>query len=230
MNDRQRDIVSYVNANKQVSVEELASRFFVSDMTIRRDLVYLESKGFLKRYHGGAVSEEQTILQPLQIRSRHNNKEKATLAEKAAGLLENGQVIYLDSSSTCSYLVPHIAKFNNITVVTNSSRQLILLSERNVSTIFIGGTYYGRDMCCIGESTVEQIKTMNYDLGFFSSTGYIQGGKITDSEPHQTAIRIAALKNSQKAVFMFDQTKIGKLYPYTLCNEEDVFKVIISEE
>ncbi len=226
MNERQRDILSYVNANKQASVGELAAKFFVSDMTVRRDLVYLESKGFLKRYHGGAVSEEQTIMQPLQIRSSRNNKEKAALAEEAAKHLCNGQMIYLDSSSTCSYLIPHIAKFEGITVVTNSSRQLLLLSDRNISTIFIGGTYYGRDMCCVGENAVEQIKNMNYDLGFFSSTGYMPEGKITDSEPHQTAIRIAAVRNSGKAIFMFDQTKIGKLYPYTLCHESDVFKVI----
>ena len=226
MNERQRQIVDYLNAHKQATVAELSGKLFVSEMTVRRDLAYLEQGGHLRRYHGGAVAPEQVIMQPLQIRAHHNNKEKAELAAIAAEYIEDGQMIYLDSSSTCSYLIPHIAKRTGVTVVTNSSRQLLLLSERNIPTIFIGGNYYGKDMCCVGENAVEQIKRMNYDVGFFSSTGYVKGGKITDSEPHQTAIRVSAMENSQKSIFMFDSTKIGKLYPYTVCRESIAFRVI----
>ena len=226
MNERQRQIIDYLNTNKQATVAELSEKLFVSEMTVRRDLAYLEQKGHLRRYHGGAIAPEQVIMQPLQIRTHYNNKEKAELAALAAEYIEDGQMIYLDSSSTCGYLIPHIAKRSGITIVTNSSRQLLLLSERNIPTIFIGGNYYEKDMCCVGESAVEQIKRMNYDIGFFSSTGYTEGGKITDSEPHQTAIRVSAMENSQKSIFMFDSTKIGKLYPYTVCNESSAFCVI----
>ena len=226
MNERQREIVDYLNTHKQATVAELSGKLFVSEMTVRRDLQYLEKSGHLRRYHGGAVAPEQVIMQPLQIRTHHNNKEKAELAAIAAEYIEDGQMIYLDSSSTCSYLIPHIAKRTGVTVVTNSSRQLLLLSERNIPTIFIGGNYYGKDMCCVGENAVEQIKRMNYDVGFFSSTGYVDGGKITDSEPHQTAIRVSAMENSQKSIFMFDSTKIGKLYPYTVCRADSAFCVI----
>ena len=226
MNERQRQIVDYLNAHKQATVAELSGKLFVSEMTVRRDLAYLEQGGHLRRYHGGAVAPEQVIMQPLQIRAHHNNKEKAELAALAAEHLQDGMTIYLDSSSTCGYLIPHIAKKSGITVVTNSARHLLLLSERNIPTIFIGGNYYNKDMCCIGEGTVSEIKRMNYDLGFFSSTGYIEGGKITDSEPHQTAIRAAAMENSVGSIFLFDHTKIGKLYPYTLCEEREAKKII----
>jgi len=225
MNERQREIIDYLNIHKQATVTELAGKLYVSDMTVRRDLSYLEKKGHLKRYHGGAVAPEH-IMQPLQIRTHHNNKEKAELATIAAEYLEDGQMIYLDSSSTCSYLIPHIAKREGITVVTNSSRQLLLLSERNIPTILIGGNYYDKDMCCVGESTVAQIKKMNYDIGFFSSTGYKDDGRITDREPHQTAIRVAAMENSVKTIFMFDNTKLEKLYPYTVCNAKEAYRVI----
>ena len=226
MNERQRQIIDYLNTHKQATVAELAGKLYVSNMTVRRDLTYLENKGHLKRYHGGAVAPEQMIMQPLQTRTHHNNKEKAELAAIAAENIEDGQMIYLDSSSTCSYLIPHIAKREGITVVTNSSRQLLLLSERNIPTILIGGNYYEKDMCCIGENAVAQIKRMNYDIGFFSSTGYLEGGRITDREPHQTAIRVAAMENSQKSIFMFDHTKLGRLYPYTVCNARDAYRVI----
>ncbi len=226
MNERQRQIIDYLNTRKQATVAELAGKLYVSEMTVRRDLAYLEQKGHLKRYHGGAVAPEQVIMQPLQIRTHHNNKEKAELAAIAAEYIQDGQTIYLDSSSTCSYLIPHIAKRDGVTVVTNSARQLLLLSDRNIPTILIGGNYYEKDMCCIGESAVSQIRRMNYDVGFFSSTGYIEGGKITDSEPHQTAIRVTAMENSKSSIFLFDHTKLGKLYPYTVCNAAEAYRVI----
>ena len=225
MNERQGQIIDYLNTHKQATVAELAGKLYVSDMTVRRDLAYLEKKGHIKRYHGGAVAPDH-IMQPLQIRTHHNNKEKSELAAIAAEYIEDGQMIYLDSSSTCSYLIPHIAKREGITVVTNSSRQLLLLSERNIPTIFIGGNYYEKDMCCVGENSVSQIKRMNYDVGFFSSTGCVEDGRITDREPHQTAIRVAAMENSKKSIFMFDHTKLGKLYPYTVCNVGDAHRVI----
>lgn len=226
MNERQREIVDYLNNHKQATVGELAGKLFVSEMTVRRDLAYLEKGGHLKRYHGGAVAPEQVMMQPLQIRTHHNNKEKSELAAMAAEYIEDGMTLYLDSSSTCGYLIPHIAKKDGITVVTNSARHLLLLSERNIPTIFIGGNYYNKDMCCIGERTVSEIKRMNYDIGFFSSTGYIEGGKITDREPHQTAIRVAALENSQRGIFMFDRTKLGVIYPYTVCEAKDAYCII----
>ncbi len=226
MNERQDQIIDYLNIHKQATVAELAGKLYVSEMTIRRDLAYLEKKGHLKRYHGGAITPEQVIMQPLQIRMHHSNKEKAKLASMADEYIEDGQMIYLDSSSTCSYLIPYIAKHEAVTVVTNSSRNLRLLSERNIPTILIGGNYYEKDMCCIGEGTVAQIKRMNYDIGFFSSAGCVDDGRITDSEPHQTAIRVAAMENSRKTIFMFDSTKLGKLYPYTVCNTRDVYRVI----
>lgn len=230
MNDRQREIVDYLNINKQATVGDLAKKLYVSEMTVRRDLDYLEKKGHLRRYHGGAVSPEQVVMQPLQVRTHHNNKEKAELAAMAAEYLSNGQTIYLDSSSTCSYLIPYLAKHEGITVVTNSAKQLFLLSDRNIPTIFIGGNYYEKDMCCIGENTVAQIRRMNYDIAFFSSTGYTENGRITDSEPHQTAIRAAAMENSRKSIFMFDHTKIGKLYPYTVCESDEAYRVITLEK
>lgn len=228
LNDRQESIISYLKENKRASVKKLSANFYVSEMTIRRDLKELEKQGYIQRYSGGAVynSNEAGAL-PISARMLMSASVKRRLAEKAKKYIKNGLTVFLDSSSTCSYLIPLLAEYKNITVITNSILTLHRAAEYHIPCILAGGDYYEYDMCTVGSVTESFLSKINPDLAFFSVLGLSDDGIITDCDLKQTAIRIIVMKNCRNNIFLFDSTRISKKYPYTICNCNEVTDVLI---
>lgn len=227
--DRKKDILDILYETGRVSVSELAKRLYVSEMTIRRDLNELEINGALKRYRGGAVPISVTGDMPISQRFFVEEREKTELSKRGAKFLSDDMVVYIDSSSTCQYMIPYIGRFKNITLVTNSANALLIASKLQISCILIGGEYYSQDMCFVGSLAERNADDFNVDVAFFSSSGYSDDGIISDYDIRQTMIRKIILKNSKKSIFLFEKNKLNKKYCYTLCNKDDVDEIIVSE-
>ena len=106
-----KDIIDLLYEKNRVSVAELAKTLYVSEMTIRRDLNQLEKMGMLKRYRGGAVLALSEDGMPISRRFFVDESEKLSLSKKAEKFLDNNLTVYIDSSSTCHYIIPFIKKF-----------------------------------------------------------------------------------------------------------------------
>lgn len=223
--DRHKQILDILRARERVSTSELSRTLYVCEMTIRRDLQEMERRKLLTRYHGGAMLREE--IYPVHLRRLVEAEEKKRLAKKAAEYLRDNQVIFLDGSSTCSYIIPHLEGFRSIRVVTNSIDALLELSRRHIPCAATGGTYQAAEMCLVGSDAEEFLRNLNPDIAFCSSLGITEDGRITDIDAQQTAIRRIVLKNSARTVFLFDSTKRNKTYPYTLCHTEDTAAVVI---
>src|SRR5512133_718760 len=117
LNDRQVNILKLLEENNQTSVNELSSRLGVSSATIRQDLSFLESEGLIKRVHGGAVLED---AEDLSNRLGVNYDRKLRIARKAAGLVNDGETILIESGSTNALLARELIKKKNITIITTN--------------------------------------------------------------------------------------------------------------
>ena len=127
--ERKNEILSILQKEQRVLVAELSTRYHVTEETIRRDLEKLEKEGFVKKTYGGAVlNKNSTIDMPLKIREKTNRKEKQKIAQTVASLIEDGESIMLDSSSTSLMIAQELKKKNKLTVITNSVEVLIELS------------------------------------------------------------------------------------------------------
>ena len=117
---RQNEILEYIKRHGSISVKEIVKKFYISEATARRDLDALERSGIIRRVFGGATlvigSDKQV---PLFVRERENEKEKDYLCQKAASLVSNGNVLFMDGSSTVQFLIPYLAKFKDLVVITN---------------------------------------------------------------------------------------------------------------
>ena len=226
LNDRQAEILGYLKKNKRLSVKKASEIFYVSEMTVRRDFKEMEKKGFIQRYNGGAVFSESGSL-PLEFRKMLRSKEKKLLSSKAKEHIKDGMSVYIDSSSTCLYVLPQLAEHKDITVVTNSVQCLITASEYNLKCIIAGGNFYKYDMCTVGSKTDEFLSGMNTDVGFFCVEGISDDGIISDGDELQTSARKAAMKNCGKIIFLFDETRQHKKCLYTLCKAGDADDIII---
>lgn len=227
LNERQEKIVSYLKEQRRVTVKKMSEIFFVSEMTIRRDLKELEKQGYLRRYNGGALYSDHEHTLPITARRLINSEEKKHLAERAGKYLRDGLTIYIDSSSTCTYLIPLLAEYQQITIITNSLMAVHYASQFHIRCILAGGEYYEQDMCTIGSMTDEFLHNINADVAFFSALGLSEDGIISDSDERQTAVRRAIMKNCQKNIFLFDNEKINRKYPFTLCRTDQVTDVFI---
>lgn len=225
LNERQKQILALLRSKKKITVAETAASLYASEMTIRRDLEKMEQEGILRRFHGGAV-EVDSMHQPIVLRSMVNDDRKKALARKASAYLQDGQTVFLDSSSTCSYLVPYLSDFSDIQVVTNSIQSLLLLAQAHIPCFLIGGRYYEHDMCIVGPQANDFAAQFNVDIAFFSALGLSSDGRVTDTDEHQTAVRKQIMKNATQVVLMLDESKSDKIYPFTLCRQDEITAIL----
>ena len=99
--ERKNEILATLQKEQRVLVTELSQRYNVTEETIRRDLEKLEKEGFVKKTYGGAVLNSNTNLDlPLRIREKNNQEEKEKIASRVADMIEEGDSLMLDASST----------------------------------------------------------------------------------------------------------------------------------
>lgn len=229
--ERQEKILSLLNQRRSATVHALAEIMHTSESTIRRDLCELEKSGRIRRTFGGAVLEETLNKEvPLLLRQSRNNASKKIIAKKAKEFISNGKVIFLDASTTVSYLVPIIAEFSNITVITNSPNISIELSGCGVRNYCTGGLCLEASLAYVGGEAESFVRNFNADIMFFSSRGISFDGVISDSSESESQIRKVMMKNSSKKYYLYDSTKLGKKYMYNLCNISDVDGVISEDD
>ena len=230
LNGRQKDILDILYRSGRVSVTNLAESLYVSEMTVRRDLAEMEKGGYLKRYRGGAVLKVDTREMPISERFYVDEDEKKKLCALAASYLDNNMTVYLDSSSTCLYIIPHIAKYDKILLVTNSVKALQSASALHIPCILLGGEYYAQDMCLVGPMTEAHVEEMNFDVAFMTTAAYSDDGVISDFDVRQTSVRKKVIKNAKKKVFLFERGKLGKKLTYTLCTRDEVNEIFILDK
>ena len=222
LTERQYEILNILKEEGKISVVALSEKLFVSDMTIRRDLTRLEHLRLLKRYRGGAILVDTPAKMPIEMRMHLNDEGKRELAKMAEKYICDEQLIFLDSSSTCFYLIPILKKYKKITVITNSVSALLKLSEAGIRCASTGGYYYDTDMCFVGEEAIAFIQNYKFDLAFFSAMNFDQKrGCFYDDDIKQTLVRRAAIETSSKNIFLFDRAKMNEENgKYLVCKPE----------
>ena len=226
---RKKDIFDILCEKRRASVSELSKLLYVCEMTVRRDLSEMEKQGLLKRYRGGAICIEGNEL-PISRRMYLSEDEKRILAKKAEMYLADNTTVYIDSSSTCHYIIPHLKKFSNIKIVTNSINALLSAAKLHIPCFLIGGEYYEQDMCFVGSVSERYAENINVDTAFFTTKGLSKDGIISDPDLGQTMVRYSIMKNARKNIFLFEKEKIGKKYLHTLCRADSVDGIILTDE
>ena len=225
--NRQREILEILHSAGRASVSELSHRLFVSEMTVRRDLAEMERCGFLFRYRGGAVPRYSSGELPISERLLLDKEEKEALAARCAEYIADGMTVFIDSSSTCQFIIPHVAERKDTKILTNSVKALLTASELHIPCLLIGGEYYEQDMCLVGSIAEEGASGYNVDVAFFTTAAYSEeDGVISDFDLAQTALRRVIMKNAKKSIFLFEKKKCHKKLLHTLCRAEEAYAII----
>lgn len=224
---RQRDIVSFIEPRHFASISEIAANVYTSGATVRRELQLLERMGIVKNVYGGVVlCEYEKESVPIYLRDNENSAEKERIAALAANLIPEGSTIILDSSTTVRRICKHIKERKDLTVITNNLRVCQELKNHGVRVVCTGGSLIPKRECFAGHFAEEFLRRISADILFFSAQGLSENGDITDSSEEEIALRRVMFERSKQKIFLCDNSKLGKDFPFILCNVSETDKVI----
>lgn len=227
--DREKVILEIAIRDKQVNVKKLARDLYASESSIRRDLNRLEKQNLLKRIHGGAILDENALSAikiPFLIRELEKSDEKVQIASKAASYIQDGNVIFLDASTSAYNIIPYLAERKNIIVITNGIKALMKLAEYNINCIGTGGTVMSSCQAFIGEDSYKVIESYHADICFFSCRGLSSDGVLSDISQQENFVRQKMMQHSAKSYLLCTSDKIGKQYYHTLCVASELSGII----
>ncbi len=224
-NEREREILRIIeDRDGFATVKELCTALFASESSIRRDLKSLDARGLIRRSHGGA----ERLANPsggiaFAARGRQSVEEKRAMAGIAKRLVKNGDIVFLDQSSSAFYLAAELAENRTLTVVTNNVEILALLANSPLKVYSSGGMLCPDNRTClIGEDAARTFSQVRADLLFFSARSLSEDGVISDLSREEVLVREAMIKNAQKRVFLCDRAKHGTRSAYTQCTLDAV--------
>lgn len=215
--ERKSAIVGLLEAEGAVDVAYLASRFGVSKETVRRDLRELETEGVVKRTHGGAVlpgEDKEMVEYPVMVRSMQRLEEKRIICTKAASLIEDGDTIFVDNSSTTINLLGYINCAMRVTVVTNSLQLVIesaKLSNLNLQIVCLGGLFRKSNFSVFGHLSQENAKSFYPTKSFMSCRGIDSHGILTDGSIYEVELKQFMIDRSQQNYVLADYTKFNQV-------------------
>lgn len=209
-------IIEYLRRVKHATVEEMAMEVGCSQSTIRRRLSLLSDMGVILRTHGGAtVNDSENVLPNFSFRNDRNKEVKKRIALSAYKLIKDGDVVFLDDSSTAYTIIPYLTELDNILVVTNGVEALALLSKYNIPTISTGGKTDPKVSSALsGEFAENTLKNIFCDVCFITASCVNADGIISDVSYDVLPVKRVAIKNSKQKVFLFDSEKFGKNSTY----------------
>lgn len=226
--EREEQILSILQVRNQISVSELSKMLYTSESSIRRDLNSMELDGLIKRTHGGAelLGDNPSIV-PFSHRLHYKILEKKKIAKKALEYIADGQVIFLDQSSSALFIAHELTQFKHITVITNNIEILSTMANSELKIYSSGGYISPTNRnCLIGEDAHDIFSKTHADVTFFSTKALSSDGILYDFTREEIHIHNTMLENSNKNVFLCDSGKFGKRSHYKQCSLKDVDAMI----
>jgi len=210
--ERRTQILQIVRSAGRVRVNELATHFNTSAVTIRNDLNALHQRGLVLRSHGGAVLPD-TILResPVNERLKAHSEEKRRIGAMAAKLINDGEIIILDSGTTTLEIARQIKKKKGLQIITNGVNIAAeLLDARDIQLFIVGGTVRSESASISGRFTEEMFAQFAADKMFLSGAGCDLDFGVSGANLEETMVNRAMLRISREIILVADASKFSK--------------------
>lgn len=232
--ERITEIAELLDKRGKLTLEQLEEHFpNVSQMTLRRDLFQLEEEGKIIRVRGGAMSVrevQKTSGEPYTKKTTIHTDEKIVIAQKAAGLIDEGASIFIDGGTTALYLAKEMPDkaynvfTNGLAVATE------LAKKKNVVVNLLGGQLIKENLSTASSFSSVYFTDTNFELAIISASAFTpENGFSCRSQVEAELLRVIC-KKAKFIYMMLDSSKIGKIKPYTFARAEDINVLITDEE
>lgn len=229
-NEREQEILNVLQSTGYSTVRFLSEQLYASESCVRRALTGLAEKGLVRRSYGGVeLLSSHTNVTTFGARAHQNAEAKRAIAKKAAPLVEDGSIVFLDGSSTSFYLAMQLLRKTGLTVVTNNTEILNLLAQADFKVHCSGGELSETNRTClVGPDARRGFAGIYAQYAFFSSNALSAEGVITDCTREEVAVRETILQNAQKKIFLCDSSKFDTVSVYRQCTLGQI-DILVSE-
>lgn len=211
--ERRMEIFSLLQEKQSVEVQELANRFAVTTMTIRRDLSLFEKQGLITTSYGGAYLNKNSSVEPsFSIKSSQHLDKKQAIGKKAASYVQDGDTIVIDCGTTTMQLVKYL-QGKRLTIITNSWPVANFLGDNpKIKLILAPGEYDAISAGTFGTATAEFFGRISADKVFIGTHGCSAERGATVPELSDAQMKRILLSSGREKFLMADSSKFGETY------------------
>lgn len=236
-NIRTFEITEYLKKKKFCTVQELQKRFGVSSATIHRDIDHLARHGLVRKSWGGialeensvSTGEQRSISSSFQERLNWNSAAKQRVAELAFSRIEEGDIIFLDSSTSVSWLAQKLTEshFSNLTIITNSVTVIEKFCEfpPHYVLISLGGSFDLRMNAFLGRGALRELRNLTISKAFVSAFGLCDGNATTNHE-NLAMLLTEVLERAEQKYLVIDRSKLDRRGLFTFASERSFDEII----
>ena len=228
--DRHQTILKLLDERSSLKVTELATTFAVSEGTVRNDLTALAEQNLLKRVRGGAVPRSARGPYPTHNRMQVNGQEKKRIAKWAAELVSDGDIVFLDASSTALYMASFLSDRRHLTVVTNQLEAAQMLArDVHKTVVLVGGVLKPNGASVTGLMSQAALKDLQLSVAFVSCAGFSVEKGLMEADLEEATFKERVVNSAAKVVALLDSSKFGKVGLKTFAKLEHIDHVVTDD-
>ena len=233
--ERQLQIARVVEEDGRARVTDLAHRFGVSAVTIRKDLAVLEEEHRVVRTHGGCIAPQKGRPElAFEIRERLQRDEKSEIGAAAAARVRDGESIILDASTTALYMARHLKgnrTWHALTVVTNSLRIASeLAGHTGVTVLMLGGRVRWEALSVVGPLGAGIFRRISVQKAFIGAAGFTVDTGLSDAIEEEAQLKRTMVAAAREVYAVLDHTKWGRVASAAICRTDRLTGILTDSE
>lgn len=222
---RRQQLLRLLEGNHSISVEELADTLNVSPVTIRRDLLLFEEQNIIERFYGGARLRKGAVEKEVFNSKSVYTYMKKTIAKRAAGLVKDGEVVFINSGST-AFLLFHYLSQRSVTIVTNNGRAIFRKATDKATVVLSGGEIHEPKKSLVGDIAMHAFMKLTADCCFLGVGGISSNGITTYSYQEASVNKMILERTTGLKVVVTEGRKVGRDANFFMTNCEAITHLI----
>ena len=228
--ERRRAIEQLVSTKGEILLSELETVFpSISSMTLRRDLIYLEKMGIVRRTRGGAISVSR-LNKPYEDafsrRAQRDVMAKRAICRAALSLFTPDTTVFIDSGSTLMHFAQMLPDDNCLVITSGPNIALELAGKSRVDVLLLGGRIRSNTLSVSGEWTTSALRSINIDVAFMATSGFTAESGFTSGSVEECEIKRMVLGKAKKRIMLMDHSKTSRVLPFTFAGMQNIESLI----
>lgn len=229
---RHQAIVARLDETGTATVEELAAHCHVSANTIRTDLSALDARGLLRRVRGGAVAVDRADpgSHSFAARSRSSLVEKQHMARWAAALVQDGEAVILDASTSAFRVATLMRERRHLTVVTNGLQAALLLAQEPTNKVILAANSVRSDgNALVGDLNPDLLSGFRANMCFVSCSAISVDEDLTEADVDEAALKAQLVKLARQVIALVDHTKFERTGAFRFAGLSQIDRLVLDE-
>ena len=228
---RRERIQEYLAVHQIARTIDLMNLLETSEATVRRDLEWMESEGILERTHGGAIINQRLTAEPeYLLRVQKNPEEKRNIGRLAGDLIEDGDIVFINSGTTTTQVIHNIRSGSGVSVFTNNVDASLEMGEPGFQLNLLGGEYQPRSKSSAGRFAIESLSQVYANKSILGVDGIsLKHGCTVPTNGEAEVVRHMIERTRGQIILVADHSKWGVVSNFQIATIDEIDKLVTDD-